>query len=89
MIREEQVTGRQLIETTEAALSVDSDLLSEPERREIRAHIERARAALGVEDLDQVRQAVRALSAATDDFAARRMDRSIRKALAGKSLNEI
>lgn len=89
MIREEQVTGRQLIETTEAALSVDSDLLSEPERREIRAHIERARAALGVEDLEQVRQAVRALSAATDDFAARRMDRSIRKALAGKSLNEI
>lgn len=89
MIREEQVTGQQLIETTEAALSVDGDLLSEPERREIHAHIERARAALGVEDLEQVRQAVRALSAATDDFAARRMDRSIRKALAGKSLNEI
>ncbi len=89
MIREEQVTGQQLIETTEAALAVDGDLLSDDERQDVQSHIEKTRAALEVEDLDQVREAVRALSAATDDFAARRMDRSIRKALAGKSLNEI
>lgn len=89
MIREEQVKGQQLIETTEAALSVDGDLLSPDERAVVDAHIEKARVALSVEDLEKVREAVRALSAATDDFAARRMDRSIRRALAGKSLNEI
>lgn len=89
MIREEQVKGQQLIETTEAALSVDGDLLTADERKVVDMHIEQARAALGVEDLEEVREAVRALSAATDEFAARRMDRSIRKALAGKSLNEI
>lgn len=89
MIREEQVKGQQLVETTEAALAVDGDLLSDDERRMVDAHLEQARTALGIEELEQVREAVRALSAATDEFAARRMDRSIRKALAGKSLNEI
>lgn len=89
MVREEQVKGQQLIETTEAALAVDGDLLSDEERKVVDSHIEQARTALGADDLEQVREAVRALSAATDEFAARRMDRSIRKALAGKSLNEI
>lgn len=89
MIREEQVKGQQLIETTEAALAVDGDLLSQAERKAVDAQIEHARNALGVPDLEQVREAVKALADATDDFAARRMDRSIRKALAGKSLNEI
>jgi len=36
-----------------------------------------------------VKAATEALSAATDDFAARRMDRSIRAALAGRKLDEI
>jgi molecular chaperone HscA len=89
MIREEQVIGQQLIETTEAAMAVDGDLLSEHERQSVLSHIEAARAALVHDDLDQVRDAVKALSASTDEFAARRMDRSIRKALTGKSLNEI
>ncbi|UOD49280.1 Fe-S protein assembly chaperone HscA [Orrella daihaiensis] len=89
MIREEQVKGQQLIETTEAALAVDRDLLSDQEQQAVVAHIEQARAAMDSDDLEHVREAVRALSAATDDFAARRMDRSIRKALSGKSLNEL
>lgn len=89
MIREEQVRGQQLIETTQAALAVDADLLSDSERAQIEASILTAKDALTHEDLDAVRESVRALSAATDEFAARRMDRSIRKALAGKSLNEL
>jgi molecular chaperone HscA len=89
MVREEQVKGQQLIETTEAALAVDGDLLSDAEQALIASTISAAKSALTLDRLDDVREAVRALSAATDDFAARRMDRSIRKALAGKSLNEI
>ena len=89
MVREEQVKGQQLIETTEAALAVDADLLSDAEQALIASTISAAKSALTLDRLDDVREAVRALSAATDDFAARRMDRSIRKALAGKSLNEI
>ena len=89
MLREEQVTGQQLIETTEAALDVDADLLSPEELATVKSRLSEAALAMASEDLDDVRAAVKALSAATDEFAARRMDRSIRKALAGKSLDEI
>jgi len=89
MLREEQVTGQQLIETTEAALDVDADLLSSEELATVKSRLSEAALAMASEDLDDVRAAVKALSVATDEFAARRMDRSIRKALAGKSLDEI
>lgn len=89
MVREEKVTGQQLVETTEAALAVDGDLLSEAQRTEIDTRLRGVREVLDVDDLDQIRQAVKALAAATDEFAAMRMDRSIRQALAGKSLNEL
>ena len=39
--------------------------------------------------IQAVRAAVQALSSATDEFAARRMDRSIRKALSGRKLDEL
>lgn len=89
MLREEQVTGQQLIETTEAALNADADLLSEQELAALKAQLLQTAQALSSDDLDAVRQAVKALASATDEFAARRMDRSIRHALAGKSLDEI
>ena len=50
---------------------------------------ERAAGAQELLDVDAVKAAVEALSAATDEFAARRMDRSIRAALAGRKLDEI
>lgn len=89
MLREEQVKGQQLIETTVAALERDGDLLSQEQRQSIEVQIEDLRTKLGQDDIDQLRLAVKALANATDDFAAMRMDRSIRLALAGKSLHEI
>ena len=89
MLREEQVNGQQLIETTEAALNADADLLSSEELAALKEQLRQTSEALSSDDLDAVRQAVKALSSATDEFAARRMDRSIRRALAGKSLDEI
>ncbi len=89
MLREEQVKGQQLIETTIAALERDADLLDQEQRKSIEAQIEALRTKLGQDDVDQLRLAVKALANATDDFAAMRMDRSIRLALAGKSLDEI
>jgi molecular chaperone HscA len=41
------------------------------------------------DELEAIRDAVKALSAVTDDFAARRMDRSIRAALMGRSLKDL
>jgi len=89
MLREQQVDARQLVESVQAALAVDGDLLEPEERKRVDECLEAAIAAQQAQDVDTVTQAVQALSAATDDFAARRMDRSIRAALAGRKLDEI
>ena len=89
MLREQQVDARQLVESVQAALAVDGDLLDAEERKRVDECLQAAIAAQDAPDADTVKDAVQALSAATDDFAARRMDRSIRAALAGRKLDEI
>ncbi|OXC89993.1 hypothetical protein BMR85_012550 [Achromobacter sp. KAs 3-5] len=89
MLREQQVDARQLVESVQAALAVDGDLLDPDERKRVDECLQGAIAAQQAQDVDTVTQAVQALSAATDEFAARRMDRSIRAALAGRKLDEI
>ncbi|AOB31783.1 molecular chaperone HscA [Bordetella sp. H567] len=89
MLREQQVEARQLAESVRAALAVDGDLLDAEERARVDAALVRAEAAQDNEDVDAVRAAVQALSASTEDFAARRMDRSIRRALSGRKLDEL
>ncbi len=89
MLREQQVEARQLAESVRAALVGDADLLSEQERAGVDAALQGADAAAASDDVEAVRAAVQALSSATEDFAARRMDRSIRKALAGRRLDEL
>ena len=89
MLREQQVEARQLVESVRAALAVDGDLLDAEERRRIDACLEAASQAQDAQDVETVKAATAALSAATDEFAARRMDRSIRAALSGRKLDEI
>jgi molecular chaperone HscA len=89
MLREQQVDARQLVESVRAALAADGDLLDAAERARVDVALADADAAQSLEDVDAVRAAVQALSDATEDFAARRMDRSIRAALAGRKLDEI
>jgi molecular chaperone HscA len=89
MLREQQVEARQLVESVRAALAVDGDLLDADERARVDAALAGAEAARDGEDVEVVRAAVLALSEATDEFAARRMDRSIRAALSGRKLDEL
>ena len=89
MLREQQVEARQLVESVQAALAVDGDLLDAEERHLVDERLAAAATAQGVDDVDAVRAAVKALSDATEDFAARRMDRGIRAALAGRKLDEL
>jgi molecular chaperone HscA len=89
MLREQQVQARQLLESVRAALAADSDLLSPEELTRVRACLDDIDAAIVSSEVDVVRAATAALSAATDDFAARRMDRNIRRALTGRKLDEI
>lgn len=89
MLREQQVETRQLVESVQAALAADGDLLDEAERQLVDERLATAAAMQDANDVDAVRAAVQALSDATEDFAARRMDRGIRAALAGRKLDEL
>lgn len=88
-LREQQVNAGRLIESIESALSSDGDLLSEDETQSIRQAIEQLQALVAGDEADAIRIQIQQLSQATDDFAAKRMDRSIRRALSGKRVDEI
>jgi molecular chaperone HscA len=88
-LREQQVDGRRLLEAVRTALAADSDLLSADERSAIDARMQAVEQLIGGRDTETLHAAVEALSRATDEFAARRMDRSIRAALSGKRVDEL
>ncbi|WP_428851283.1 Fe-S protein assembly chaperone HscA [Imbroritus primus] len=88
-LAEERVEAQRLIEAIEAAMVTDGHLLDADERGRIDAAIGGLRTLTQGEDHLAIKAAVDALSRETDAFAARRMDQSIRTALAGKSINEL
>jgi len=88
-LREEQVEAERIILATQSALDADSALLNEQERVDIAALIEIVREKAKGEDHLAIKAAVEALAHGTEEFAARRMDRSVHAALAGKKLDEV
>lgn len=89
-LREAQVEAQRLIEAVQAALQVDGErLLDADERLVIDAEMERLQALLESSDLHAVEQQTKRLTQITDAFAARRMDASVKAALAGRSLTDI
>jgi molecular chaperone HscA len=88
-LKETQVEAQRLIEAVQPALRNDRDLLTDEQRAAIETAMARLQAAaLGV-DRRQIARAIDELEAETRDFAARRMDRTIRQALAGKRIGEV
>ena len=88
MLREQQVEASRMIEATRSALASDVDLLSLAERDAVNGAIEVLVAAAQGESPDAIASAIRALATATESFAMRRMNRSIRTALAGVRVDE-
>lgn len=89
-LREAQVEAKQLIEITEAALEVDGhDLLSTEEYQNITKHITELSNVIDSDDLIAIEKATKKLSTATDPFAAKRMNATVKQALTGRTLNEI
>jgi len=90
MLREAVVDAQRLIEAIEAALAEDGDtLLGADERLQIQTHIDALLVLCQGTDSHAVKQASEALNHATEDFAAKRMDASVQKALAGKNLDSL
>jgi molecular chaperone HscA len=88
-LREQQVEAQRLIEATTAALKSDGDLLTADESVAVERMLAELREIAQGRDAAAIKRAVDALAKGTDDFAARRMDRSIRAALAGRRIDEI
>jgi molecular chaperone HscA len=78
-----------VVEAVQAALVADGDKYLNPDER---ARIDTALVALGRAragtDTAAIKQAIAALDQATQEFAARRMDASVRSALTGHRLDE-
>ena len=92
-LREARVEVDRLVLATRAALAADGDLLDEDETARVEAAMQEAEARARQPDAEAdaaaIDAAVKALAEATEDFAARRMNRGIRQALSGRRIDEV
>lgn len=89
-LREQLVDAQRLLEAVEAALIADGErLLSTEERAAIEAQMAELRALLDSQDVSAIERQTKRLSQITDAFAARRLDSTVKAALAGRRLNDI
>jgi len=89
-LREQQVDAQRLIEAVEAALEADGERLLDAEEREvIELQVQELRDLLAGSDGPAIERQTKRLSQVTDAFAARRLDSTVKAALAGRNLNEI
>jgi molecular chaperone HscA len=88
-LREEQVEADRVLEALQAALAADADLLLDEQERE---RIDAAAAMLAErrngEDYRAIRQAIEAVEQASSAWVERRMNSSIRTAMAGHNVDE-
>ncbi len=89
-LREQLVDAQRLLEAVEAALAVDGErLLSAEERVAIDSQVAELRGLLDSQDVLTIERQTKRLSQITDAFAARRLDSTVKAALAGRRLNDI
>lgn len=89
-LREQQVDADRLIVSLREALVADGKhLLSDDEYSGLESEIEKLVVLRNGSDLIAIERGVAALSKASDEYAARRMDYNIQKALQGHSVDEI
>ena len=89
-LQEQRVDAERLLETVRAALQADADALLTAQER---ALIEERMSALDdirkAEDINAIARHVQQLNHATNEFAARRLDATVKSALAGRQLNDM
>ncbi|MGI2147234.1 Fe-S protein assembly chaperone HscA [Shewanella baltica] len=89
MLAEQQVEAARVLESLHAALAKDGDLLNADERGQIDAIMANVAQVAAGDDADAIKLAIEKLDEQTQDFAARRMDNSIRVAFKGQSIDNI
>jgi molecular chaperone HscA len=88
-LKEAQVEAQRLIEAVQSALKTDGELLSPEQRAKVEISIAGLQATALAENRRHITLAMDDLEAETKDFAARRMNKSIRNAFAGKRIDEL
>ena len=83
------VEAESLTDAVNAALELDSDLLEAEELQQIQQDITALQGCLKDGKAEDIRAAVAKLSRSTDNFAAKRMNRNIQRALTGQSVDNI
>lgn len=83
------VEAESLTDAVNAALELDSDLLDAEELQQIQQDIAALQGHLKDGKAEEIRAAVAKLSHSTDNFAAKRMNRNIQRALTGQSVDNI
>jgi molecular chaperone HscA len=85
-LNEARVEAERLVEAVRGALAADGALLSAAERAAIENRVAALEGVAQASDHRAIRQATDALNRATEEFAARRMDAGVKRALAGKRI---
>jgi molecular chaperone HscA len=88
-LREAQVDADRLLAAIATALAADGGLLSPAERATIERASSELRAARAGADRFAIEDALKTLSQATEEFAAERMNRGIKRALAGRRIEDL
>jgi len=88
-LREQRVEGERMLEATEAALREDADLLTAEESSALRSELEALRKTLSCTDHRTIKSGIERVNRASEAFAGRRMDRSIKRALAGRKVESL
>ena len=88
-LREARVEAERLLLATRSALAADGDLLSPEERGRVDALLAEVERQAGSSDPALIEAAVKRLATGTEGFAAERMNRGIRQALAGRRVEEV
>ncbi|WP_241649887.1 Fe-S protein assembly chaperone HscA [Rosenbergiella collisarenosi] len=88
-LAEQKVDGLRVLESLAGALAEDAALLSQDEQQAINAAQTELRNAVAGSDAERIADGIKQLDQVTQNFAAQRMDKSIRQALTGHSVDEV
>ena len=89
LLAEQRVEAERVLESVRSALAQDYDLLDDDELSAVKNAIISLEQLKQQDDSLAIKQGIKALDLTTQEFAARRMDKSIRTALAGHSVDDI
>jgi len=88
-LREAQVDADRLLAAIAGALAADGELLAADQRAAIDQAADKLRVARAGGDRFAIERSLKVLSDATEDFAAERMNRGIKRALAGRRIEDL